>query len=97
MKIVEFPQEWVTADPVDRSFYAFDDLRGAFVLLSDKTTLLVLIYPGGHRFARVTPLTDWALQEAFGPDPLPADSERVALAWRALLCVLPELKECRYG
>lgn len=93
---IDLPVEWMTAGIVDQCVYA---PRGpndappvmhlAAVVLADGTSIFVLVYPGGERSARVSPHTDWALEERLDGNP-PIEGHRAIVdeAWRGWLDAL---------
>jgi hypothetical protein len=87
---IDLPAQWATAVPVDQAVYATDSgdpvMHLASLLLADGTSIFVLLYPGGERLARVSPHTDWGLEERLDGSP-PSEEHQAAVdvAWRGWL------------
>lgn len=92
---VDLPEEWATARLVDQCVYAprgdndAPVMHLAALVLADGSSIFVLMYPGGERSARVSPHTDWALEERLGGNP-PIEEHRAIVddAWRGWLDAL---------
>jgi hypothetical protein len=86
MRTIDFPSEWGTGVPADQETLRHPDgLVIASVLLDDGSGLWALIFKGGHRFARTSQYTGWAIEERFHGDPQPDEAEAVNEAWRLVL------------
>lgn len=53
-------------------------------VLSDGTNIIGLVYDGGQRLMRMSPDTDWALEEHFIGDP-PADDGKLGETWTGIV------------
>lgn len=87
MRIIDFPDEWGTGKPVAREVLESDDgkIVIATILLNDGSGLWALIFEGGHRFARTSMYTRWAIEERFHGDPTEDEADAVNEAWRGVL------------
>lgn len=59
MREIDFPTDWVTADPIPGEHIAMQTEEGIYLIglcLQDGANLWALIYDGGCRFARTTAL-----------------------------------------
>jgi hypothetical protein len=85
--LLDWPADWSQTLPVDQVAYRVsDDIIAVLLLFEHGANGLVLGYPGGGRFARVDPATDWALEERFVGDAPDFLHERdVTKTWRWLL------------
>jgi hypothetical protein len=84
-RTIDFPSEWATARPIDTQTYGNEDSSVVLFgcLLRDGSNIFVLVYPGGHRFARVAKYTNWALEERLEGDPPAAEHQAlVRRLWR---------------
>jgi hypothetical protein len=83
LRQIAFPDEWA-GTPIDQRMYnakGRDDVIVFSVLLKSGANMHALVFPDGHRFARVAPETNWALEERYHGDPHPGDcSVRAELA-----------------
>lgn len=87
-RVIDFPHEWATSTPIDNISFRHDadGLRIFGVLLEDGSNLWVLVYPGGHRFARTAHMIDWGIEERYGgKPPRGRDLRRVNEEWRRVL------------
>jgi hypothetical protein len=88
VRLIDFPDEWDTGKPVRLAHieHPSGELHFAAVLLDDESCLYVVTYPGGHRLARTSPHTKWAIEERFDGDP-PADRfiEAIDTTWKVLV------------
>jgi hypothetical protein len=80
--VIDFPDGWGSAPPVDQRVHTKGDLVLFGCLLEDGSNLFALIYPGGYRFARTAHAIDWGIQEVYGPPPRRRDAARVNATWR---------------
>lgn len=93
MRVIDFPPEWSGEPLCEAAFFEQDDLQLFGVAVRDglgrEANLWAIIYPGGHRFARVAEVTGWALEERYGGDP-PGEEhrEKVDRLWREHLEVM---------
>jgi hypothetical protein len=85
-RLVDFPHEWGTGEPIEHVAYKKDDLRIFGVLLDDGSNLFTLIYPGGERFVRTAADNDWGIEERYqGKPPRPRDLAVVNREWRTII------------
>jgi hypothetical protein len=92
---IEPPSEWMTAETADGLILAPKGHLGlptmylAGIVLDDGSIVMTLLYPGGKRYARVSPHTDWALEERpEGQPPAEKDRETINKVWREWLQTL---------
>lgn len=91
---VELPEEWQTA-PYRQGFVRvvaeakLANGRAALLLagmLKDGTVIFALSWHRGQRVARLSPNTDWALEERFtGCQPSAADKRKLTQLWRVTM------------
>lgn len=96
---IKFPEEWFTA-PWDKCellqvltitrtgkqmFYAGGTL-------GDGSCLYGLTFPGGERVLRISPHTEWSVEERFKGRPPRADRATVDRIWRAIVNSLIQSK-----
>jgi hypothetical protein len=86
-RLIDFPDEWATGKPINHDAFTSPDkkLTIATVLLDDGSGLWVLIFEGGHRFARTAECTGWAIEERFHGDPTSEEADAVSESWRYVL------------
>lgn len=90
MRTIDFPDEWGTGAPVDQATFKSPDseIMIASVLLDDGSGLWALIFEGGHRFARTSGYTGWAIEERFHGDPTDAEAEEVSAMWKTVIALM---------
>jgi hypothetical protein len=87
LRQIAFPDEWA-GTPIDQRMYnakGRDDVIVFSVLLKSGANMHALVFPDGHRFARVAPETNWALEERYHGDPHPGDCSVVNKTWRVVI------------
>lgn len=88
MKIVDFP--WtVDAELIVTKAYTRDTPLGRAAALvaafEDCTVLAAIAYPGGARFARISPETDWAIEERIDGETAPEIAEEMDEVWQGIV------------
>jgi hypothetical protein len=97
--LVRFPEEWVKSrwTKTDALAVATLTATGSTIalmggVLEDGTCLYGLAFPGGQRVMRISPETEWAIEERFEGKPRLKDRKPVNNVWRSYVDSLIEAK-----
>jgi hypothetical protein len=92
-RIIEFPDGWGTAAPIDTLAIEHEGLNVFGILLADGTNIFTLIHAAGARFVRIR-YPKWEVeQEHLEQQPLPDEETAVAAAWEFVLGVIKGSRE----